>query len=88
MRRCYAEDTEARNYAHFQAHLTVTVDATGEARQVEFSDQDRARMVSDPSYRALAERARAAVMSPVCAKLPLPPSQLGQVHQIKFVFRP
>ncbi len=88
VRRCYSEDTEARNYAQFQAHLTVTVDAAGEVRQVEFSDQDRARMASDPAYRALAERARAAVMSPVCARLPLPPSELGQVHQIKFVFRP
>jgi neural Wiskott-Aldrich syndrome protein len=88
VRRCYAEDTEARNYAQFQAHLTVTVDAAGEARMVEFSAADAARMASDPSYRALAERARAAVMNPLCAKLPLPPGQLGQVHQLKFVFRP
>lgn len=88
VRRCYAEDTAARNYAQFQAHLTVTVDATGEARAVAFSGADLQRMASDPSYRALAERARAAVMSPLCAKLPLPAAQLGQVHQIKFVFRP
>jgi hypothetical protein len=88
VRRCYAEDTAARDYAQFQAHLTVTVDATGEARAVEFSGADAQRMAADPSFRALAERARAAVMSPVCARLPLPPAQLGQVHQIKFVFRP
>lgn len=88
VRRCYSEDTEARNYAQFQAHMTVTVDATGEARMVSFSAADAARMASDPSFRALAERARAAVMNPVCARLPLPPAQLGQVHQIKFVFRP
>ncbi|TLU71313.1 energy transducer TonB [Lichenicoccus roseus] len=88
VRRCYAEDTEARNYAQFQAHLTVTVDATGEARMVQFSPADQGRMAADPSYRALAERARAAVMNPTCAKLPLPASQLGAVHQIKFVFRP
>ncbi len=88
VRRCYAEDTEARNYAQFQAHLIVTVDATGEARMVQFSGADQARMEADPSYRALAERARAAVMNPTCAKLPLPASELGAVHQIKFVFRP
>ena len=88
VRRCYSEDTEARNYARFQAHMTVTVDAAGEARAVAFSDADARRMAADPSFRALAERARAAVMSPLCAKLPLPPSQLGQVHQLKFVFRP
>ena len=88
VRRCYAEDTAARDYAQFQAHLTVTVDAGGEARQVVFSAADQARMAADPGYRALAERARAAVMSPLCARLPLPPAQLGQVHDIKFVFRP
>ena len=88
VRRCYAEDTESRNYAQFQAHLTVTVDASGVARQVVFSPADQARMASDPSYRALADRARAAVLSPLCAKLPLPASQLGQVHDLKFVFRP
>ena len=88
VRRCYAEDTEARDYAQFQAHLTVTVDAQGVARAVAFSAADQARMQSDPSYRALADRARAAVLSPVCATLPLPASDLGRVHDLKFVFRP
>ncbi len=88
VRPCYQEDTAARDYAQFQAHLTVTVDATGEARAVAFSAADAQRMAADPSYRALAERARDAVLSPACARLPLPPAQLGQVHQIKFVFRP
>ncbi|PYD61331.1 energy transducer TonB [Novacetimonas maltaceti] len=88
VRRCYSEDTAARNYAQFVAHLVVTVDATGTARIVEFAPQTQARMDSDPSYRALAERARDAVLSPTCAKLPIPKNLLGQTRQLKFVFRP
>jgi len=88
VRRCYAEDTAARNYAKFVAHLIVTVDATGEARIVQFAPETAAQMSSDPSYRALAERARDAVLSPTCAKLPIPQNLLGQTRQLKFVFRP
>ncbi|WP_282761331.1 energy transducer TonB [Komagataeibacter saccharivorans] len=88
VRRCYSEDTAARNYAQFVAHLVVTVDGTGTARLVEFAPQTQAQMDSDPSYRALAERARDAVLSPTCAKLPIPQNLLGQTRQLKFVFRP
>ncbi|MFT9207788.1 energy transducer TonB [Acetobacter orientalis] len=88
VRRCYTEDTAAKNYATFVAHLIVTVDATGEARIVQFAPQTQAQMNADPSYRALAERARAAVLSPTCSKLPIPKNLLGQTRQLKFVFRP
>ncbi|WP_264986391.1 energy transducer TonB, partial [Komagataeibacter swingsii] len=88
VRRCYSEDTAARNYAQFVAHLVVTVDETGTARLVDFAPQTQAQMASDPSYRALAERARDAVLSPTCAKLPIPQNLLGQTRQLKFVFRP
>ncbi|MBO6038106.1 MAG: energy transducer TonB, partial [Acetobacter sp.] len=88
VRRCYTEDTEAKDYASFVAHLVVTVDATGEARIVQFAPETQARMNTDPSYRALAERARDAILSPTCAKLPIPKKLLGQPRQLKFVFRP
>ena len=88
VRACYPEDTEARNDKAFQAHLTVTVDSTGEARTVEISTSDQARVQANPAYRTLAERAQAAVMNPACSKLPLPASALGRFHQIEFVFRP
>ncbi len=88
VRRCYTEDTEARNYASFVAHLIVTVDATGEARLVKYAPDTAAKMASDPSYRVLAERARDAVLSPTCAHLPIPSNLLGQTHQLRFVFRP
>ena len=88
VRRCYTEDTAAKNYATFVAHLIVTVDATGEARIVQFAPQTQAQMNADPSYRALAERARAAVLSPTYSKLPIPKNLLGQTRQLKFIFRP
>ncbi len=88
VRRCYAEDTEAKNYASFTAHLLVTVDAGGEARLVEFKPDTAARMAADPGYRALAERARDAVLNPTCARLPIPASLLGRTQQLSFVFRP
>lgn len=88
VRRCYTEDTDARNYAQFTARLIVTVDATGEARMVEFDPSTKAKMNSDPSYQALAERARDAVMSPTCSKLPIPNNLLGKTAKIRFVFRP
>lgn len=88
VRRCYTEDTAAKDYATFVAHLIVTVDATGEARIVTFAPETEAKMQADSSYRALAERARAAVLSPTCSKLPIPKNLLGQTRQLKFVFRP
>ncbi|MDF7674280.1 energy transducer TonB [Acetobacteraceae bacterium ESL0697] len=88
VRRCYQEDTAAKNYASFVARMIVTVDSTGEARIAEFAPDTAARMASDPTYRVLAERARAAVLSPTCAHLPVPGRLLGQTRQFRFVFRP
>ena len=89
VRRCYTEDTEARNYATFQAHMVVTTDASGVARAVKFSPGDLGRMSADPSFRAFAERAADAVLSPECANLPLPGRVLGAGPQnLNFVFRP
>lgn len=88
VRRCYSEDTAARDYATYAAVITVTIDATGEAREVELSDADKTRANADPAFRAFAERAERAVMDPTCAKLPVPPDMLGKVGQLTFRFRP
>jgi hypothetical protein len=67
----------------------VTIDATGEARDVKLSDADAARAASDPAFRAFAERAERAVMDPTCAKLPVPADLLGKPSQeLTFRFRP
>lgn len=88
VRRCYVEDTSAKDYAAFSARMIVTVDATGDARIVEFDPATKAKMNADPSYQALAERARDAVLSPTCSKLPIPSNLLGKKSQLRFVFRP
>jgi hypothetical protein len=88
VRRCYSEDTAAKDYATYQARMTVTVDAQGVAREVELSPSDRARESSDEAFRAFAERAEHAVLSPDCARLPIPPDKLGQNAKLTFTFRP
>jgi hypothetical protein len=67
----------------------VTIDASGEARLAELSDDDKAHANSDPAFRAFAERAQRAVLDPTCAKLPVPPDLLGKPsQQLTFRFRP
>jgi hypothetical protein len=86
VRRCYAEDTAAKDYATYVTTMTVTVDATGTVRAVELSPADRGRASSDFAFRAFAERAERAVLDPQCANLPLPANLLGQ-PAAKFTFR-
>jgi hypothetical protein len=89
VRRCYAEDTAARNYATYSAVMTVTIDATGTAREVKLSDADAARAAADPAFDAFTRRAQDAVLDPTCARLPVPPDMLGKpAQQLTFRFRP
>jgi hypothetical protein len=89
VKRCYAEDTAAKDYATFSAVITVTIDADGEVRDAHLSPADAARAGADPAFRAFAERAQQAVMDPVCAKLPVPETLLGKPsQQLTFQFRP
>jgi outer membrane biosynthesis protein TonB len=89
VRRCYSEDTAAQNYATYAVVMTVTIDATGEARDVKLSDADQGRANADPAFRAFAERAERAVLDPTCAKLPVPADLLGKPSQeLMFRFRP
>jgi hypothetical protein len=88
VRRCYSEDTAAKDYATYSADLEVTVDATGEVRDVRLMPNSAARAAADYAYRAFAERAERAVLDPQCAKLPLPENLLGRTSQLSFRFRP
>jgi outer membrane biosynthesis protein TonB len=89
VRRCYSEDTAARDYATYSAIMTVTIDDTGEAREVKLSPADQARANADEGFRAFAERAERAVLDPTCAKLPVPPDLLGKpAQELTFRFRP
>jgi len=89
VRRCYAEDTAAKDYATYSATMTVTIDATGEVRDVKLSDRDQALANSNPAFRAFAERAQRAVLDPECSKLAIPADLLGKPSQeLQFLFRP
>jgi outer membrane biosynthesis protein TonB len=89
VRRCYAEDTEAKDYATYHAQMVVTIDAQGVARDVKLSPADLARAGSDQAFRAFAERAMHAVLDPTCAQLPIPADKLGKpAQQLSFTFRP
>jgi hypothetical protein len=88
VRRCYSEDTAAKDYASYSANMVVTIDGQGVVRDVKLSAGDQAKANANFAFRAFAERAEHAVMDPTCAQLPLPPHLLGQTATLSFVFRP
>ncbi len=88
VRRCYSEDTAAKDYATYSARMTVTVDEQGVVRAVQLAGADLARASSDEAFRAFAERAEHAVLSAECARLPIPPELTGHVAKLTFTFRP
>jgi hypothetical protein len=87
VRECWTKDAGALDIDKQRVMLTVTTDATGEARAAVVAGDDIARM-SDPRFRAFAERARRAILDPRCANLPLPNKILGKVNVLTFRFSP
>jgi len=85
--RCWTIDAGAKGVMEFQVLLTVTVDASGVARDAQVAPSDAGRL-SDPVFRAFAERAVRAVMDSRCANLPLPASALGKINVLTFRFSP
>jgi hypothetical protein len=87
VRECWTKDAGALDLEKMEVMLTVTTDATGVARQAVVADQDRGRL-SDPRFRAFAERAVRAVLSARCSALPIPKEKLGNINELTFRFRP
>jgi hypothetical protein len=87
VRRCWTYDPGARDVDRLQVVLTVRTDETGTARIAEIAPEDQGKL-GNPVFRAFAERARRAVLSPQCANLPLPRAMLGQQRVLTFRFRP
>lgn len=87
VRECWTKDGGALDIDRLSVVLTVLTDATGTVRRADVGDEDRGRL-SDPIFRAFAERARRAVLDERCATLPLPPSLLGHNNSLTFRFRP
>ncbi len=87
VQRCWTYDAGAKDVNRMVVLLTVRTDDGGVARQAIVADPDRGRL-SDPVFRAFAERAVRAVLSAQCANLPLPRTMLGQSQTLTFRFRP
>jgi len=87
VRECWTKDAGALDIDKQRVLLTVTTDAGGTARNADVAGSDVARM-SDPRFRAFAERARRAIMDARCANLPLPATALGRVNVLTFRFSP
>jgi neural Wiskott-Aldrich syndrome protein len=87
VRACWTYDPGAPGVDQMQVLLTVTTDGSGVARVAMVAPPDVSRL-SDPVFRAFAERARRAVLDPRCADLPLPPRLLGKSNELTFRFRP
>lgn len=87
VRECWTKDAGALDVDKQRVLLTVTTDAEGVVHRAEIAGEDVARM-GDPRFRAFAERARRAIMSPSCANLPLPGNALGRVNVLTFRFSP
>ena len=82
VRECWTKDDGAPNLDKMQAMLVVTIDGEGVARRVEIAPEDAGRM-SDPRFRAFAERA---VLNPRCSNLPVPHALISGVRTT-FKFR-
>jgi hypothetical protein len=87
VRECWTADSAALNAQQLVVMLTVTTDARGVVRRADVAPTDQGRM-SDPRFRAFAERAIRAVLDSRCAALPLPRGMLGQTRTWDFRFRP
>jgi hypothetical protein len=87
VRQCWTYDPGAKDANQLQVHLQVITDENGVARVVHVAGSDLGRM-SDPEFRAFAERAVRAVLDPHCASLPLPKDMLGQRRTLDFRFSP
>jgi len=87
VRECWTKDAGALDIDKQRVMLTVTTDADGTAHKAEIVGSDVGRM-SDPRFRAFAERARRAILDARCAKLPLPSNALGRTNVLTFRFSP
>ena len=87
VRECWTKDSGALDIDKQSVQLVVTFDETGTARIADVGDADRGRL-SDPRFRAFAERAMRAVRDPRCANLPIPKTDLGKRGTLTFRFKP
>jgi len=87
VRECWTKDAGALDLEKMSVILDVKTRPGGIVYEAHVGTEDEARL-SDPRFRAFAERAVRAVMDPRCATLPLPKDKLAEVNELTFRFRP
>jgi hypothetical protein len=87
VRECWTTDAGSLDIDKNRVLLKVTTDASGLTSKAEVAGDDVSRL-SDPRFRAFAQRAIRAVTDPHCADLPLPNDILGRVDVLTFWFSP
>ena len=87
IRECWTRDAGALDLEKMSVVLNVRTRPGGIVQQVEIGREDLARL-SDPRFRAFAERAVRAAMDPRCAVLPLPKEESARVDELTFRFTP
>jgi hypothetical protein len=86
VQRCWYDDPGARGSREMSAVIKIWVGVHGIAERTEIIDQ-RGSM-SDPIWRAFAERARRTPLNPTCSKLPIPENKLEQYRVVTITFTP
>jgi len=87
VRACYRASADAWADTVRGVVLVVRTDRAGVARAASVDAIDRQRLI-DPAFAEFATRAEQAVLSPQCARLPLPAEALGSAHILSFRFVP
>jgi outer membrane biosynthesis protein TonB len=83
--RCWYDDPGARGNGQMSVVIRVWIDPDGTVQRTQIVDQSQ---MSDPVWRAFAERAERAPLNPECSKLPIPPEKYEQMKVFTFTFTP
>ena len=85
---CWNVDPGARNAGDMIIDVVIEVNPDRTVAKAEIAEKSKARMYTDPAYRAAAEAALRAVKNPRCQPLALPPEKYDTWRRITFTFNP
>jgi hypothetical protein len=83
---CWNVDPGLQGVRDITVEIRLQIDRSGKVVRAEVVD--KARLVSDRAFRAVAESAQRAVMNQRCSTLPLPPDGYEFWKDAVFVFSP
>ena len=85
---CWNVDPGARNAKDMVIDVVIEVNPDRTVAKADIAEKSKARMYTDPAYRAAAEAALRAVRNPRCQPLALPPEKYDTWRRITFTFNP